>query len=144
MNLLTLTTLPERKRICIVPDFFILHQPRRTILTIGGKPAFNQTTIMSAINPMFSHQVTEDYASVVKAITSQDKDFVEFRHAETGTLFLLHPRNFELIEPGASWPDGNGQVEQLCLVSLWNPALWVPIAEPTFEHACDKMGYELD
>jgi hypothetical protein len=144
MSALILTTFPERKRICIVPDYFIVHQPRKTIMTIGGKPSFRQTTLMSAVNPMVSHRVEEEYSEVVKTITDQDKDFAEFRHAETGTLFLLHPRFFELLEPGSPWPDAGGHVEQLCLVSLWNPGLWVPISEPTFEHACAKMGHELD
>lgn len=144
MNTIVLTTSPEKKRICVVPDHFIVHQPRKTILTIGGKPAFSKTTLMSVLNPMFMHQVIEDYPAVTELIIGMDKSFVEFRHAETGTLFLINPRFFELVEPGAQWPDGNGYVEKLCLVSLWNPGLWVPIAEPTFEHACDKMGHELD
>lgn len=141
MNSIILTTFPERKRICVVPDFFIVHQPRKTILTIGGKPAFSQTTLMSALNPIFMHQVVEEYRDVAAMMP---EDFVEFRHADTGTLFLFNPQFFELMEPGTQWPDGTGHVEKLCIVSLWNPGMWVPIEEPTFEHACDKMGYELD
>lgn len=144
MNTLTLTTFPERKRICIVPDFFLVHQPRKTILTISGKPAFSHTTLMSALNPMFTHRVVEDYAEVAKRVLAANSDFVEYRHAQTGTLFMFHPAFFELIEPGCAWPDDMGTVEELSIVSLWNPGLWVPICEPTFEDACAKMGHELD
>jgi hypothetical protein len=144
MNSLVLTTFPERKRICIVPDFFIIHQPRKTILTIGGKPAFRHTTLMSALNQAFNHSVIEEYDEVAKQVISRNPDFIEYRHAKTGTLFMFNPAFFELIEPGCSWPDGNGTVEELAIVSLWNPGLWVPISEPTFEDACYKMGHELD
>jgi hypothetical protein len=144
MNSLVLTTFPERKRICLVADFFIVHEPRKTILNIGGKPAFNQTTFMSVFNPTIMNKVVEDYQEVASAIVKKDNDFAEFRHFHTGTMFLLNPRFFELIEKGTVWPDGNGIAEKLSLVSLWNPGLWVEIDEPSFESACAKMGHELD
>lgn len=144
MKTIVLTTFPERKRICVAPRFLIFHQPRKTILTIGGKPAFRHTTIMSVLNPIYRRELVEEYADVVRMILECDPDFVEFRHGETGTLFLFHPDFFELAEPGNSWPDDTGTVDKLCIVSLWNPGLWVPIVEPTFDDACAKLGHELD
>lgn len=139
MKTIILTQFSSKKRICIWPTHFILHQPRKIQLTISGKAPFDRTTLMSTLNPGFTEEVCEEYELVRRLILEISPEFVEFRHGETGTLFLLCPSMFEVMEQGSVSGLHDDINEKTCLVSLWNPSLWVPICE-TFDEACAKMS----
>ena len=138
MKFLELTQIKTRKRILLRPDHYIIHQPRKTILIIEGKPAFRNTALMSVFAPAFCEQVTEGYNSVKNYIHEISSDFAELRHRETGTLFLFKPEYFELLEPGTIFPAFPEVVEQPSLVSLFNPTLWVPVSG-TYEEIANQL-----
>lgn len=136
--MIILTQVSTGKRIALRPTHFILHQPRKTQIMIG-KPAFRFTTLMSVLSPSLMEQVSEDYDIVKREITRESKKFVELTHGETGTKFLISPDFFELQEPGCTVFSFNETSKYPTLVSLWNPALHVPIKE-NFERACELLS----
>lgn len=138
MKFLELTQIKTKKRILLRPDHYIIHQPRKTILIMDGKPAFRNTALMSVFSPSLCEQVEEGYHQVKNYIREMSSDFAELRHRETGTLFLFRPEYFELLEPGSIFPAFPDAVEQPSLISLLNPALWVPVAG-TYDEIADQL-----
>ena len=138
MRTICFTQLGSLKKIAVWPAHFILHKPRR-IRGLPGKPTFANTTFMSVFSPSLCHQAIESYDQLKKTILSISMKFVEFRHLDTQTPFLIHPSFFEILEEGARFFDGSGEVKNTTIVSVWNPGLYVPIVE-TFETAINQIN----
>jgi hypothetical protein len=137
MKPLIVTQRATGKRIALFPHLYILHQPRRVHLNLG-KPAFSHTTFMSALNPALLEPVVEAYEDLRSDLYFYDYSFSEFRHAETGTLFLCNPVFFQLSEAGAITPGFKDPFDRCTLISLWNPAVTVPIVGQ-FDELTKKM-----
>lgn len=141
--MISVTQLSTQKKITLDPEIFIIHQPRRTALFLPGKKPFRETTIMSAFTPQFCFQVQETYEQIVPdIIKGHPGDFIEWTHGETGTRFCLCPRMFALFEPGcasgfATADGGMELTDRTSIVSVMNPAVWVPLKE-SYEEARDK------
>ena len=143
--MIILTQLDTHKKMVIDPTIFIVHQPRRLKLQLPGKRAFQTTTIMSVFTPEFCFRVEEPYEPVAEAlINSHPGEFLEWTHGETGTKFCLCAQMFALFEPGCAtgFPTSEGGMEttnRTSIVSVMNPAVWVPLKE-TFAEAKNKYN----
>lgn len=138
MKSIILTQLGSLAKIALWPSHFILHKPRKININIG-KPAFQNTTLMSVFNPDFCRSVVEPYDIIKDIVLKLSPDFCELNHAETGTSFVVHPGFWELSEPRAIFFDGTlEKTNNAKITSIWNPILWVPLKE-TFEEAYNKF-----
>lgn len=136
MKSICLTQLGSLAKIVLCPQHFILHKPRKINI---GKPAFQNTTLMSVFNPDFCRFVVEPYDIIREIVLQLSSDFCELNHAETGTSFVIHPSFWELSEPNASFCDGVVEkTNNAKITSIWNPVLWVPIKE-NFEEVYHKF-----
>lgn len=127
--MIVLTQMKTGGKIALAPTHWILHEPRKLQLA-HGKQAFKHTTLMSIMNPAFCESVQESYSDIKDSLLPI---FSELTHGETGTKFLFWPDYFSLVSPGCIEPFGE-LVTGTCLISIWEPSLWVPIKE-SFEEA---------
>ena len=137
--MIIVTQLLSHQKMSVDPESFIFHQPRRIQLDLPGKRAFQKTTIMSVYSPQFAFQICEEYEQVSKGVMkAQPGQYAEWTHGETGTRFLCAPKMFALFEVGCAtgFTTADHQMELTqctSIVSVMNPAIWVPIKESFLE-----------
>lgn len=147
--MISLTQTRSNARICIEPEVFILHQPRRMRLELPGKRPFSDTTLMSIFSPQITIGVTESYESISRILVEDNpSSFAEFIHGETGTKFVCSPKYFILVDIGyyTGFPKQVGdvvveeQTDVVSLLSTMNPAVWVPVKGKYDEVHSDFWG----
>ncbi|MDD3380015.1 MAG: hypothetical protein PHD68_02205 [Rugosibacter sp.] len=119
------TQLGTGFRLALDPCYHVLHQPRLARISIG-KPAFQNPTFMSVFAPQLMIPVKESYEKLRTEISDLG-GFSEYRHGETGTLFLCKSSFFHILEPGARSGAYSDTFGQTTLVSIFDPTITVPI-----------------
>lgn len=137
--MIIVTQLLSGHRMALDPEIFIFHQPRRVQIDLPGKQAFQKTTIMSVFTPQFTFQICETYEQVSESILkAHPGQYAEWTHGETGTRFMCNPKMFALFEKGCATgfatADQKMELTQCTsIVSVMNPAIWVPLKESFLE-----------
>jgi hypothetical protein len=118
--------LTDKRSFLFCPQMHLIHQPQKLQL-VSGKNGFEHTTVMCITGLCeTTTSIAEEYKRLRPRLLSAG--LLEFQHIQTGTHFMCCPYMFHIFQ------SKNGSQ----MVSIYNPAFWVPIQE-----TCDEIQQKL-